>query len=276
MLRATTLLGATLLALALAAVVQADGEAGLVIHWGDGRVSTHCIAFGGDSITGDEMLERAGYNINQFSGLVCSIGGVGCQHSGSFDSCTCECQSGGDDCVYWSFFEQPYGATWRYSALGAFIARAEDGELHGWQWGEGGPASAPVPPATSFEAVCGHPPGTVSTVPPAATTPQPVETLPIATQTIPMPTATSALSTATLVPSTAQPAVSSEQPTNPAPTEGPYTIVDPGTVVPFDTVVTLREPGPSGGAGIVAFLGVAGGLSLATLAAVAWRVRRGR
>jgi hypothetical protein len=257
-------------ALAPVATALADGEAGLVIHWGDGRVSTHCVAFDGESLTGDELLASAGYDLNQFSGQVCAIGGVGCQHSGSFDSCACQCRSGGDDCTYWGFFHQPYGRTWFYSALGAFSARAEDGDLHGWKWGAGGPASAPLPPATTFEAVCGHPPSAVSTVPPPATrTPPPAGTPPPppATSTAPSPTVPSAPSAASTAPAPttatgAVPTVTTGQATIPLGTPAPPTAGD-------------DESGGGSPAGLVAFIVVAAGLTIATGSAIAWRMRHG-
>jgi hypothetical protein len=257
------------------ALAHADGEAGIVIHWGDGRVSTHCIAFEGESTTGDRLLERAGYDINQFSGLVCAIDDVGCEHSGSFDSCTCECQSGGGDCTYWGFFRQPYGDTWFYSALGAFSARVEDGDLQGWKWGKGGPASAPAPPATTFEAVCGHSPGVVSTVP-AGTTPTTGGASP--TAALPAATVTSAAvsPTATLLPA----ASASPSPGSPAPASdnaAAPTVDSASATIPLSTPTAPsagdRDNGGPGAA--LAFAGVAGALLVAFGGALAWRSRRG-
>lgn len=97
---------AALLAL-LPVLALAEGEAGVVVEWGDGTVSAICVGFEGDSISGDQLLAEAGLVSSDFTGLVCSINSVGCQHSGSFDSCTCECAVGSDSCVYWAFFTQP-------------------------------------------------------------------------------------------------------------------------------------------------------------------------
>ena len=49
-------------ALAGAAVASADGEVGLVIQEG-GEATTYCIAYTGDGITGEELLERAGLTV---------------------------------------------------------------------------------------------------------------------------------------------------------------------------------------------------------------------
>lgn len=163
------------------ATALADGEAGLVIDWGDGRVTDHCIAFEGDGISGDELLSRAGYSVNDFSGLVCGIQGQGCEHSGSGSSCLCECPSGGADCTYWGFFTKDAGAPdWQYSFMGYRSQAASDGDMHGWIWGRGGPSSAPPPPDVPFESVCGasaSQPTAATTVSPDVT-PPPVTTIP--------------------------------------------------------------------------------------------------
>ncbi len=265
---------ALLVAIVTVRTAAADGEVGLVIHWGDGITSTACVGFAGDSVTGDEVLATAGYNVNQFSGLVCGIDDVGCQHSGTFNSCTCECQTGSDSCTYWSFFEQEYGGQWRYSALGLFVAKAEDGDLEAWNWGPGSPASAPAPPETTFEAVCGHSPGAVSNVPPSAT-PEPVSTVPGA-GTAMMPTATAELTlpgTAVASTQTSEPATGSASPgatsTNPATAGAAVT----GTPAP----PAAGDPEKSSGArwAAIGFAGVAGVLVLGIAAALVTRSRRG-
>ncbi len=186
-MRALAAVVATLLPLAIAATAIAEGpEAGLVVDYGSGRVETVCVAFEGDSIAGDELLARAGFDVNAFSGLVCAIGETGCEHSGSFDSCTCECRSGGDGCVYWAFFSRSRDeAGWRYSSLGLRALEAESGDLQGWRWGSGAPGAAPAPPPLSFEDVCGGvtpaaeapgatpPPAQEAAAAPVASTPAP-------------------------------------------------------------------------------------------------------
>ena len=153
---------AALLALALAGgVARAEGpEAGLVIDYGDGRVETRCVPLGdAESVSGGELLELAGLEINQLSGLLCSIGDSGCEHEGTFDSCTCECDwGGGDACVYWALFSRgPDDDRWRYAPTGMDGLRATDGDLHGWSWGEGGPGRGEAPPPLTFADVCGAP-----------------------------------------------------------------------------------------------------------------------
>jgi hypothetical protein len=192
-------LGAAVLGLVLAltavGVAQADGEAGLVIQHEDGSVESFCIAFTGDGITGEQLLARAGKPVEQVSGLVCAIGTnpeEGCFGAGSFDDCHCQCKSGGTNCRYWAFFTQKYGRSWVYSAVGFRAAKAGDGDLQAWKWGQGGLSSAPVPKAITFEQVCGHAPrggAAVTATAPATRSPGGGETATVTLTVLP-PTAT--------------------------------------------------------------------------------------
>jgi hypothetical protein len=152
-------------------VVSADGEAGLVVDYGDGDVRTFCVGFSGDDIRGDQLLRAAGVSLHSISGLVCALDGTGCPDASNTQNCLCKCQ--GSNCTYWSYFTQKYGASWIYSSLGLTAQKSRDGDLQAWKWGTGGPSSAPAPAATTFEQVCGHAPrgGAVQQPPaPAATT----------------------------------------------------------------------------------------------------------
>ena len=166
------LAAATAIALAalLPAVALAEGpEAGLVVDYGDGRVETYCVALGeAESVSGDELLELAGLEINELSGLLCSIEGSGCEHEGDFDSCTCECDWGsGEACIYWALFSRAADDDrWRYSPTSMYGLRAADGDLHGWSWGEGGPGWGEAPPPLTFAEVCAPP--AAATEPPSA------------------------------------------------------------------------------------------------------------
>jgi len=159
----------------LPAAARADGEAGLVIDYGDGRVETYCIAFQGDHITGQELLERAGLDVNQFSGMVCAIGGVGCRPQGNFASCHCQCEDL-SDCTYWAYFVQRNDGGWVYSSLGFLSQVARNGDLHGWRWGKGTSGSAPKPPALTFADVCGQPASSPTAAAPPATPSSPAAT----------------------------------------------------------------------------------------------------
>ena len=239
-MRAFIVTVAALLAL-LPAVALAEGEAGVVVEWGDGTVSAICVGFEGESISGDRLLAEAGLVASDFTGLVCSINSVGCQHSGSFDSCTCECAVESDSCVYWAFFTQPYGESWRYSALGFRSQAARDGDLHGWRWGERSASSATAPRNTTFEQVCGHAPGQ-SAPEPTATPLPPVSTLPAST----VPPTTAAIATATATPSAATTAEATSQPSA-TPTAAISATATPsaastGTTSPLSAATSTPEP----------------------------------
>ena len=124
----------------------ADGEAGLVIQDGE-SVRTYCVAFAGESISGDQLLQSAGQPFDAYGGgsglALCSLAGKGCDDAHSFSSCFCQCQGG--DCTYWAFFTRAYGKNWVYSSLAFNLLKAKDGEVHGWKWGAGSPNSAPAP-----------------------------------------------------------------------------------------------------------------------------------
>ena len=137
-------------------VAAADGEAGLVVDSGEGGVETYCVAFEGDSIRGDELLEAAGVSITSVGGLVCALDGAGCPDAADTRDCLCQCQ--GSECTYWAYFTQDYGQSWVYSSLGFTGQAARDGDMQAWKWGPGGPSSAPAPAAITFEDVCGHSP----------------------------------------------------------------------------------------------------------------------
>lgn len=176
------LVAALVAAFAVAGVARADGEAGLVIQNGD-QVTTYCIAFTGDGITGQEMLKKAGISIEAYGGgsglAVCALGATGCSDSSSFSSCFCQCQGG--DCTYWAFFTRQSGKNWVYSSLAFNLLKAKDGDVHGWKWGRGGPNSAPAPQDITFNQICGHDPRggvapTPTLVPTASSAPPPAVT----------------------------------------------------------------------------------------------------
>lgn len=301
MTRAALAFAALLLAVLLpAAVARADGEAGLVIQEG-GSVRTFCVAFQGDGISGEALLNAAGLTFDQFGGgarVLCSLDSVGCFDASSFESCFCECKAGSGRCTYWAFFTQRYATSWVYSTIGFNIVRARDGDLHGWKWGEGGPQSAPVPVSITFEDVCGHPPrggASAATATPAAVTPvTPTATGAPATAASGTPTGspagpgvTPATSTAgdtptPLVPSVVTPSATVVL-TPSAPAAGtplPTITITVGQSPSGAATVTTDDSGASrdsggGNSALIAFASVAGILLAAIVGGLAWRARRG-
>jgi hypothetical protein len=175
-----------LLGLPAAASVRADGpnRAGLVVQFGDGSVISRCVEFGEPSLTGYEVLARAGLTVvAEFSGLgaaVCKVQNDGCDFPA--ETCFCECE--GSPCVYWVYHHLVDGA-WQYSGFGASSYQVSDGAVEGWAWGQGDPNGGAQPPVMTFEQICAPPP-TATPVPPTAT-----HVPPTATPTpLPLPTST--------------------------------------------------------------------------------------
>ncbi len=124
----------------------------LVIRESDQSVQTACVEFTEPEITGLEVLQRSGLDVNidvqGLGALVCRIEQTGC----ATDDCWCQCKGGGD-CIYWSYWHQLNGA-WQYSQGGAGQYIVRDGDVDGWSWGPGAANAAYPPPEISFDDVC--------------------------------------------------------------------------------------------------------------------------
>ena len=125
-------------------------RAAVIVDTGD-KVTTAYVEFSDDSISGLELLQRAGFfpETYGFSGLgaaVCRMAGKGCEVG---QSCL-TCDSGN----YWSYSRAPSGAdAFTSSRVGASSARVADGDIDGWKYGTGGapafqnlfPSAEPTP-----------------------------------------------------------------------------------------------------------------------------------
>ncbi len=121
-------------------------RAGLVVDYGAGRVFTACVAFTETSITGLDLLARAGLPLVTDGGAVCRIGDTGCPAGAP---CFCACMSP-SPCLYWRYWTQEPGAIiWTFSAVGAADRHLTDGAVDGWSWSEGAP-----PPHLAFADLC--------------------------------------------------------------------------------------------------------------------------
>ncbi|HMO53464.1 MAG TPA: hypothetical protein PJ994_03080 [Tepidiformaceae bacterium] len=274
MLFAALLVSLACASIARASIARADGEIGVVIQVGD-QVETHCVAYTGTSINGEQALQAVGKTVEQYGGAggraVCAIDNVGCFDASSFDSCFCECK--GRECTYWGFFTRKHGAGWVYSSLGFNLLASQDGDLHGWKWGVGGPASAPVPVDVTFEQVCGHPPR--STQPQAtATTPRQPSPSPAPGS----PTQAGPTQTTTTEPETTSTVAVSTPPNEASPTGSPGST--PPVIVTIgqtpEPPTTADPTGSSGSnAGFIAFGAISVVLVVAIAAAAIWRRGRG-
>ena len=176
---------AILVVLSGAIVTQADdpNRVGLVVVHGDGNVLTRCVEFEEDEISGYDVLDRSGLDLNiEPSGgmgvTVCRIDDEGCTFPQ--EPCFCQCVGGGSACIYWSYWHLT-GSGWQYSGTGASNHAVGDGDVEGWVWGIGTISGASPPPLIPFEDICApaipSPAPTVTSTPtntPAPTnTPQP-------------------------------------------------------------------------------------------------------
>jgi len=170
------LLLAALCILAGAFAARAQGgehRAGLVIRYADGSVQTQCVSFSESSITGEDLLQRAGlavtlnFNIGQ-GGAVCSINNQGCAFP--IKDCFCKCQ--GAQCEYWAYYHGT-DVGWQYASTGASGFLVNDGALEGWSWGPGNWSSGTEPPPRTFAEVCSAPATATATA-----TPTPSATVP--------------------------------------------------------------------------------------------------
>lgn len=110
--------------------------AGLVIDYGDGRMSYAWVPFAEESITGIELLERSGLSlvIVPFGGLgegVCSIEGTGC---GVGECRSRLCQTGDRESPFWQYLRQDKPGQWKTVTLGASQSTVHNGDIDGWAW----------------------------------------------------------------------------------------------------------------------------------------------
>jgi hypothetical protein len=172
-------------------------QVGLVVVHGDGAVTSQCLTFQGEEISGYELLEQSKLDLNidasnSMGATICRLDGEGCNYPQ--DDCFCQCQSS-RNCIYWSYWHLE-GGQWQYSSLGASTILLHGGEVQGWVWSKGsvGSSADKAPPSTSFEAICAPPP-TDTPIPTetatATLTPRPTDTAsPTATDTPNPPTLT--------------------------------------------------------------------------------------
>jgi hypothetical protein len=124
---------------------SAPHYAGLVIDFGDVQPpQTYCVPFTESSISGYDLLVRAGVDFeaafDNTGSAVCAIEDVGC----AVDSClTCQIPK------YWSYWHRD-GDTWVYSTIGSDAYQVTDGAVEGWVWGVGDAS----PPQISLAQIC--------------------------------------------------------------------------------------------------------------------------
>ena len=127
--------GLVLLLGVLPALAQGPNVAGLIVDYGDGRMSYAVIPFEEEEINGVELLNGSGLDVVTvgFGGLgdaVCQVADTGC----SVDDCrTRMCQTSDRESPFWQFSKMENGE-WLFVATGASGAKVRDGDIYAWSW----------------------------------------------------------------------------------------------------------------------------------------------
>lgn len=114
---------------------QVPNVAGLIVDYGDGKVSYAVIPFDEEEINGLDLLNRSGLDVVSvgFGGLgdaVCQVGDTGC----SVDDCrTRMCQTSDRESPFWQFSKLE-NDEWLFVATGASGAKVRDGDVYAWSW----------------------------------------------------------------------------------------------------------------------------------------------
>jgi len=123
---------------------QEPNKAAVVVRLDDDQVTSRCVTFSEESLSGMDLLRRSGLaletKVEGMGSLVCSIENSGCPA----DDCFCQC-SGGKECVYWSYWRNQEDG-WAYARVGASQNQIGHGGIDGWSWG---PALSAVSPGTT-------------------------------------------------------------------------------------------------------------------------------
>jgi hypothetical protein len=145
--RGSAWLGAAALAALAAAFVgvrpahAAVHHAALVIQHSSGRVLSRCIAFAEEQLTGLELIQRSGVQVQTQS--FGTIGSAVCQLDREPAQAPADCFGSG---AYWQYSRRR-GTGWQPSDLGASRSVVRDGDMDGWRYAGG---SGQAPPALAF------------------------------------------------------------------------------------------------------------------------------
>lgn len=119
-----------------AALAQQVNVAGLIVDYGDGRVSYAVVPFEEDVINGLDLLHRSGLDVVTvgFGGLgdaVCQVEDTGCP----VDDCRKRmCQTSDPESPFWQFSKLGGDGEWLFVATGASGAKVNDGDIYAWSW----------------------------------------------------------------------------------------------------------------------------------------------
>lgn len=120
-----------------ASVLAADfNAAGLVVDYGDGRISYAWVPFEEDELSGIDLLQRSGLDLVTvgFGGMgegVCQIDDTGCP----VGECRKRlCQTSDPGSPFWRLSQQTAPGEWTFANAGASASRVHSGEIQAWSW----------------------------------------------------------------------------------------------------------------------------------------------
>lgn len=134
------LVAVCILAMSIARITIVSGAdinaAGLIVDYGDGRISYAWVPFEEQEISGIELLRRSGLDLVTvgFGGMgdaVCQIDDTGCP----MDDCRRRlCQTSDPESPFWRYSRQTAPGEWTFVATGASAAKVRDGDIDAWSW----------------------------------------------------------------------------------------------------------------------------------------------
>ena len=229
------------------AAQQPDGRAhhaAVVVQYASGNVAARCVGFDEASISGYDLLVRAGFGViaeqNSMGALVCAIDGVGCDYPN--ESCTCKCQ--GSECTYWAYSHLS-DDVWKYSTVGAKSYQVRDGAVEGWAWGGGSIQNGSTPPIIPWSDVCAAQAAPVATAIPPTDVPTTMPPTDIPATQIPPTKIPATPNVATQIPPSMTSVATQVQPsmtTQPTPS---MTVAPTTQPTPSMTVAPTTQPTPS-------------------------------
>jgi hypothetical protein len=178
-------------------------HAAVVVEHGDGSVVTRCVAFGGTTIGGKDLLDASGvaWSGQTFGGYGVAVCAVDSEPA-HYSSCP-----GKDD--YWAVFVSRGGGAWQLTSVGVSGLTLSAGDAEGFRYvpAVGTPAAPPAPAGVcATEPVAtATPSATVTAAPTATPAPAGTATAPAAPTPLPASAATPLI---TIEASAADPAAS--------------------------------------------------------------------
>jgi len=115
---------------------QEPNVAGLIVDYGDGRISYAVVPFDDEEINGLDLLTQSGLDVVSvgFGGLgdaVCQVDDTGCP----VDDCRKRmCQTSDPESPFWQFSKLGDDGEWLFVATGASGAKVRDGDIYAWSW----------------------------------------------------------------------------------------------------------------------------------------------